>query len=715
MGEDAREPLPIRRLQETLINRIAAGEVIHRPASALKELVENCLDAGATSIRVTVKDGGLKLLQIQDNGYGIRKADLPILAERFTTSKLSTFSDLSKIATYGFRGEALASMSHVAHLNVVTKTKTDTCAWKASYSDGKLVEPQPGQTPDPKPCAGNDGTIITIEDLFYNTPTRLAALRSPSEEYSRILDVLTKYAIHNPNVAFICKKAGTSAPDLATPSASSTSQAIRMLYGHSIAKELLSADVSSLGENDKPESWKAEAHFTNANYQSKKTIFLLFINHRLVESSRMKRALEAVYNGILPKVFTLSPNQRSLVIDPRSVDVNVHPTKKEVHFLNEEAIVERISDAILETLSSKGESRIFEYQTLLTTGGADNDRVVPKKRKDKEREHDDEPGTEGAGIAPSATQAESRKKVSSHLKVRTSLKDRTLDSMFPVMNSSQIGGSSRDRETEKAETSQSRDIKESECILTSVQALRKNAIKGKHRLLTEILEKHTFVGIVDVNQCLSLVQHSANLYLVNHASLAEELFYQLGLRQFGNISKMKLEPPPPLKTLISIAIEAEDIPDDTPLKKPQIVERIVDILMSRREMLAEYFSLEISPDGFVASLPLLLRDYTPNLDKVPSFLMRLGPQVNWTSEQECFESFLRELAHFYVPGPAACFNPSVPLTEEQEVQNKAERWQIEHALFPSMRRYLAAPQSLLDADVVQVANLPDLYKVFERC
>ncbi len=149
-------------------------------------------------------------------------------------------------------------------------------------------------------------------------------------------------------------------------------------------------------------------------------------------------------------------------------------------------------------------------------------------------------------------------------------------------------------------------------------------------------------------------------------------------------------------------------------------------------MLAEYFSLEISPDGFVASLPLLLRDYTPNLDKVPSFLMRLGPQVrttfsvcittteysfqvNWTSEQECFESFLRELAHFYVPGPAACFNPSVPLTEEQEVQNKAERWQIEHALFPSMRRYLAAPQSLLDADVVQVANLPDLYKVFERC
>ena len=153
-----------------------------------------------------------------------KKADLPILAERFTTSKLSTYSDLSKIATYGFRGEALASMSHVARLSVVTKTKADTCAYKcvyailrsllgtqhcrrAAYAYGKLVEPQQGQSAEPKPCAGNDGTIITIEDLFYNTPTRLAALRNPSEEYSRILDVVTKYAVHNPSVAFVCKKA----------------------------------------------------------------------------------------------------------------------------------------------------------------------------------------------------------------------------------------------------------------------------------------------------------------------------------------------------------------------------------------------------------------------------------------------------------------------------------------------------------------------------
>ncbi|KAG7446826.1 DNA mismatch repair protein MutL [Guyanagaster necrorhizus] len=708
-------PLPIRRLQESLINRIAAGEVIHRPASALKELVENCLDAGSTSIRVTVKDGGMKLLQIQDNGCGIRRADLPILAERFTTSKLSTFSDLSRISTYGFRGEALASISHVAHLTVVTKTKTETCAWKASYSDGKLAETHPGQTSDPKPCAGNDGTTITIEDLFYNMPTRLSALRSASEEYSRILDVLTKYAIHNPNVSFVCKKAGSAAPDLSTPSSSSTPRAIRMLYGHSISKELLHSEVSNSDDDGGSESWSAEAHFTNANYQAKRIMFLLFINHRLVESSRMKRALEGVYNGILPK-GSFPFIYLSLTIDPRSVDVNVHPTKKEVYFLNEEAIVERICDALLQTLTAKNHSRVFEYQTLLTGGVSDShNQVISKNGKGKEREVD--PETEEAEEnALSSTQAESRKKTYSHSKVRTSLQDRTLDSMFPIINPGQIEGPSGTAENVLSPgMTKTRGIKESECILTSVQNLRHSVGKGKHRLLTEILEKHIFVGIVDLNRCLSLVQHSTKLYLVNHAALAEELFFQLALRQFGDMAKLKLEPPPPLRKLVQIAVDAEDTTEDSKLTKTQIVDRIVDILVTRRDMLAEYFSLDISPDGLVESLPLLLRDYTPNLDKVPYFLMRLGPQVNWTAEKECFESFLRELAYFYVPGPAPCFDPAATKTDEQEAQDKAERWQIQHILFPAMRRYLIAPKSLLERDVVQIADLPNLYKVFERC
>jgi len=135
--------------------------------------------------------------------------------------------------------------------------------------------------------------------------------------------------------------------------------------------------------------------------------------------------------------------------------------------------------------------------------------------------------------------------------------------------------------------------------------------------------------------------------------------------------------------------------------------------MARRNMLSEYFSLQINENGMVECLPLLLRDYTPNLDKLPSFLVRLGPQVNWTSEIHCFDLFLHELAYFYIPGPLVPPSRTSPSISNDE--EKAERWQVQHVLFPSMRRYLSAPKSLLDRDVVQVASLPDLYRVFERC
>lgn len=178
------------------------------------------------------------------------------------------------MTTYGFRGEALASISHVAHLTVITKTKSNDCAWKAAYLDGSLVPSKAGYSPGPKPCARNNGTTIIIEDMFWNTPTRLFALRSSSEEYARILDVMTKYAVHNPKVSFGCKKAGSLSPELSTPSCSETSQAIRQLYGHSIAKELLHVTASSVSDDhmddsEDPEAWSAEAYFTNVNYQGK--------------------------------------------------------------------------------------------------------------------------------------------------------------------------------------------------------------------------------------------------------------------------------------------------------------------------------------------------------------------------------------------------------------------------------------------------------------
>ncbi|KAI0065271.1 DNA mismatch repair protein MutL [Artomyces pyxidatus] len=755
---DAPEPAPIRRLHESLVNRIAAGEIIHRPASALKELIENCLDAGATTIRIQIKDGGLKLLQIQDNGCGIKKADLPILAQRFTTSKLSTFSDLAHLTTYGFRGEALASISHVANLTVITKTRKDSCAWKAAYLDGELSPAHPGHAPDPKPCAGNDGTTITVENLFYNTPARLSAIRNSSEEYARILDVVTKYSVHNAGVSFSCKKAGSNTPDLSTPSSSTTHQAIRMLYGQGVAKDLLNIEVSPAapistkqkGKRKRKESddldeeedgedvlsnsdgeavadeteWRAEVYFTNANYHAKKTVFLLFINHRLVESPRIKRAIEAVYTGVLPK--GASPFvYLSLQLDPTTVDVNVHPTKREVHFLNEESITERIADEIQAKLARVGE-RVFEYQTLLTGGIAEPD--TGKKSKGKEKMRDPEADSDEEHGHPTTTSAAKKKVLSQH-KVRTSVADRTLDSMFPVAipsrHGSREGVEEDDAEVGATPDTRVQHISESMCFLATIARLRERVRKAKHIQLAEILDKHTFVGVVDLQRELSLVQHSTKLYLVNHGALIEELFYQLGLRQFGDFSRLKLSPSPPLRQLIALAVDAEDT-EKSKLSKSEIVDGIFDILISRRDMLFEYFSLSISAEGLVESLPLLLPKFMPNLDKLPLFLMRLGPQVNWTAEAECFDTFLHELAYFYTPGPgplasalkrSAEDDPSDGGAERDDIGQvmAAEKWQIQHILFPAMRRYLVPPKSLLARDVVQVANVPDLYRVFERC
>jgi DNA mismatch repair protein MLH1 len=312
----------IRKLEGTVINRIAAGEVVQRPSAAIKELIENSLDAGSTSITIVVKGGGLNLLQIQDNGHGIRKEDLDIVCERFTTSKLTTFEDLQSISTFGFRGEALASITHVAHVTILTKTKASPCAYKAKYLDGKLVPQKVGEKAEPKACAGVQGTTITVEDLFYNMPTRKQAFKNPAEEYQRILDVVTKYSIRygDSGVSFTCKKHGSAVPDLHTPvstPASGTLENIRIAYGSNLARELIDFKVvhSGVAELDAASSpvsagGVSEASalqvsiigkVSNANYSTKKATYVFFINNRLVECPAIRKTIEGVYADILPR------------------------------------------------------------------------------------------------------------------------------------------------------------------------------------------------------------------------------------------------------------------------------------------------------------------------------------------------------------------------------------------------------------------------------
>ncbi|KAI5772060.1 MLH1 [Gulo gulo luscus] len=751
----------IRRLDETVVNRIAAGEVIQRPANAIKEMIENCLDAKSTSIQVVVKEGGLKLIQIQDNGTGIRKEDLDIVCERFTTSKLQSFEDLASISTYGFRGEALASISHVAHVTITTKTADAKCAYRANYSDGKLKAP-------PKPCAGNQGTQITVEDLFYNISTRRKALKNASEEYGKILEVVGRYSIHNSGISFSVKKQGETVADVRTLPNATTVDNIRSIFGNAVSRELI-----EVGCEDKTLAFKMNGYISNANYSVKKCIFLLFINHRLVESTSLRKAIETVYAAYLPK-NTHPFLYLSLEISPQNVDVNVHPTKHEVHFLHEDSILERVQQHIESKLLGSNSSRMYFTQTLLpglagpsgevvksTTGetpssaSGSGDKVYAHQmvRTDSREQKLDaflQPMSKALSSQPQAVVPEDRTDASSG---RPGEQDEEMLELPEPAQASAINqgtegdategtsemsekrgppsspGNPRKRPRESSDVEMAEDDSRKEMTaactprrriinLTSVLSLQEEINARGHETLREMLQNHSFVGCV--NPQWALAQHQTKLYLLNTTKLSEELFYQILIYDFANFGVLRLSEPAPLFDLAMLALDSPEsgwTVEDGP--KEGLAEYIVEFLKKKAEMLTDYFSLEIDEEGNLTGLPLLIDNYVPPLEGLPIFILRLATEVNWDEEKECFESLSKECAMFYSIRKQYVSEESTLSGQQGEVSgSSANPWKrtVEHVVYKAFRSHLLPPRHFTeDGNILQLANLPDLYKVFERC
>eukprot|EP00882_Tetradesmus_deserticola_P008391 GHRQ01008848.1.p1 GENE.GHRQ01008848.1~~GHRQ01008848.1.p1 ORF type:complete len:560 (+),score=205.50 GHRQ01008848.1:133-1812(+) len=354
------QPEAIQRLDDAVVHRIAAGEVVQRPASALKEMLENSLDAGARHVTVVLKEGGVKYMQIQDDGCGVRLEDMPILCHRHTTSKLRAYEDLDTISTLGFRGEALASISFVSHVTVTTMTASMQHGYRVRYSDGEMLPP------GPKPAAAVPGTSIIVEDMFYNMLPRKRAFRPGPEEHNLCLDVLQKYAIYKAGTTgFTLKRQGEARSDLHTLPTASRLDVIRGLFGPDLAASLLplqltggSGDVSAAVPLDGPLGFKAEGFVSNLTHIGRRSTLILFINGRPVDQGQLKRALEAVYVAQNPKankpwVFL------DLQLPPRHVEVNVHPTKKEVGFLHQQEVIDAVCGAVEGVLRASMNSRSF--------------------------------------------------------------------------------------------------------------------------------------------------------------------------------------------------------------------------------------------------------------------------------------------------------------------------------------------------------------------
>ncbi|MGH0119329.1 UNVERIFIED_CONTAM: hypothetical protein FKN15_002132 [Acipenser sinensis] len=510
----------IRRLDETVVNRIAAGEVIQRPANAIKEMIENCLDAKSTSIHVTVKDGGLKLIQIQDND-------------------------------------------------------------------------------------------------------------------------------------------------------------------------------------------------------------------RLVESSALKKAIEAVYAAYLPK-NTHPFLYLSLEIAPHNIDVNVHPTKHEVHFLHEDSIVESVQKHIESKLLGSNSSRTYFTQTLLPGPAISSDDVLKP--------------------ASSSAAAGASDRVYAHQMVRTDFRAQKLDAFLQPANKTQtepselavsecgssrqpeqcdmdmqelndadlLAGISEDLDTEDfmGDVKETGDSENSSLVnppprkrhrigsdvemkddegagdttdasvpkrriikLTSIKELRSEISEQAHKGLQEMLQNHSYVGCVNPQWALT---------------------------------------PAPLYDLAMLALESPEsgwTEEDGP--QEGLAQYIVEFLKKKSEMLLDYFSMEIDEEGNLAGLPLLLDNYIPALEGLPMFILRLATEVNWDDEKECFESFSRECSMFYSIRKQYILEDPALLeqqTEELGSSGTSWKWTIEHVVFKAFRTLLAPPKHFTeDGSILQIANLPDLYKVFERC
>lgn len=323
----------IHVLDQKTIDQIAAGEVVERPASVVKELVENAIDAGATRISVEIRDGGIRLIRVTDNGRGIAEEDIPLAFLRHATSKITDASDLTSLFTLGFRGEALSSIAAVSRVELITKTADALSAVRYLIEGGREKLKEEVGAPD--------GTTFVVRDLFYNTPARARFLKTPLTEASHVGAIVEQLTLANPQIAFSFLVNGQR--KLASSGNGSLRDAIFGIYGRSLVDELAELDSEEDGIGIRGYIGKPSVSRGNRNYEN------YYVNGRYVKSRIVAKAIE---DGYMNKLMNHQYPFTCLMIqvDTKAVDVNVHPTKMDVRFSDENRIYQAVRRAVRSTL-----------------------------------------------------------------------------------------------------------------------------------------------------------------------------------------------------------------------------------------------------------------------------------------------------------------------------------------------------------------------------
>ena len=345
----------VQILPSEVVDRIAAGEVVERPASVVKELVENSLDAGATHIEVALEEGGAKLVRVTDDGAGMGEVDVARAFLPHATSKLRLPEDLEHIASLGFRGEALASIGSVARTSLLSRTREDELGWRIENEGGRISEPVEAGCPA--------GTQIDVRDLFYNTPARRRFLKRTSTEFARCLDVVQRLALAHEGVGFVMTHDGKRVLDV-EPEMDLAAR-VRRAFGAELADALVPVNVTHEGAKVRLEGYVAPPRFSRRDTNRQ----MWFLNGRYLRDRVLSRCLKEGYRGFLvegrqPTAFL------HLHLDPSTVDVNVSPTKAEVRFREQRQLfgfcVNALREAVAKTdIATPGESMVRSMERRL--------------------------------------------------------------------------------------------------------------------------------------------------------------------------------------------------------------------------------------------------------------------------------------------------------------------------------------------------------------
>lgn len=648
----------IHRLDESVIKRIAAGEVIHGPINVFKELLENALDSGADRISITFKGGGTTLIEVTDNGTGISDADMELICQRHTTSKIRTFKDITEVQTFGFRGEALFSISCISDLTITTNQTDTMVGISGKYFNGNLV----GEL---QRITATKGTTISAQNIFLGNQQRLNSLPSFRLRNRKVIFMMLKYCVALPHVAFSLYV--DEKDKIHSPGNSTSEEVLQTLFSYQDTTRL---DI------DITKNTSATV-FLGSPKKKMMKINGIFVNNRLIHNELIKRGINKVYAdytkpGVIPFFIVM------LKIDSSNLDVNVHPTKKTVLISREKFIANAIINAI-EVKMKELYSHRQEKAKIDLDFAEQTEEKIPELRKNSymktklEIENEEpQPIIEPHFIHNDKIQplskrmiAERRQKLFSEIKFKPKKIEKfsdvqTLDRFLTIVKN----------KTKVTNVSSFADD------LPIIDTLKEEIVSQESQQLSSFFVAMKLVGFIELKYCF--VDVCEALYMLDIYQITKEFFRQIIIKFFGKFGKFVFDEP----------IDISDLFGECSIEE----EFNFDRLEIYQELLHDNFNICIC-NGQLTTLPVLIPGYFPDLSKLPIFLLNLSKSLSGKDVNSSFPDIVNALAEFNA-------------IHENEDINEIQT-HLENDIIPEMRRAgFRVPKSLyFDGFIKQITNV----------